>query len=205
LEDIPAVDGLDAKDGLARVAGNRKLYVKLLRQFVEQQGRALEEISAALARGEASVAERLAHTLKGVAGNIGARDVQAAAGVVEKRIREKADGADLDAARQQAAGVLDPLIRQLRTALGSSVVETATPASAAAIEPGKAREAAETLRALLAEFDPAAADCIEANRAALRSLFNDESWPKFEQSVQGYAFAEAQSQLDEVLKNLRPG
>ena len=72
-DDLPSIPGLDAKDGLSRVAGNRKLYLKLLRQFVEQQGPAVEQITTALAQGDVALAERLAHTLKGVAGNIGAK------------------------------------------------------------------------------------------------------------------------------------
>ncbi|HEX7262438.1 MAG TPA: response regulator, partial [Luteolibacter sp.] len=38
--DFPAIDGLDTRDGLARVAGNRKLYLKLLRQFADEQATA---------------------------------------------------------------------------------------------------------------------------------------------------------------------
>ncbi len=49
-EELPAIDGLDTQDGLTRVAGNRKLYLKLLRQFAEQQGPAVAEITAALAQ-----------------------------------------------------------------------------------------------------------------------------------------------------------
>ena len=63
------------RTGLSRVGGNRKLYLKLLRQFIEQQGPAVEQITEALARGDIALAERLAHTLKGVAGNIGATQV----------------------------------------------------------------------------------------------------------------------------------
>ena len=77
---LPSVAGLDTQDGLRRVAGNQKLYLKLLRQFIEQQGPAVGQITAALAQGDDTLAERLAHTLKGVAGNIGAKPVQAAAG-----------------------------------------------------------------------------------------------------------------------------
>ena len=32
-QDLPSFEGLDTKDGLTRVAGNQKLYLKLLRQF----------------------------------------------------------------------------------------------------------------------------------------------------------------------------
>jgi two-component system sensor histidine kinase/response regulator len=37
-EAVPSIAGLDTSDGLSRVGGNRTLYVKILRQFVEQQG-----------------------------------------------------------------------------------------------------------------------------------------------------------------------
>jgi nucleoid DNA-binding protein len=46
----PVASGLP--DGLARVAGNRKLFLKLLRQFVEQQGPAVGQITEALAKGD---------------------------------------------------------------------------------------------------------------------------------------------------------
>src|SRR6185436_15574135 len=83
---LPVVEGLDAADGLLRVAGNRALYVKLLRQFVEQQGEAPARIADALGAGDRATAERLAHTVKGVAGNLGARAVHASAGVLEGAI-----------------------------------------------------------------------------------------------------------------------
>ena len=53
---------------------------------------------------------------------------------------------------------------------------------------------------LLAEFDPGAADYIEANAAALRPLFAGEAWLQFEKLVQSYSFGEAQAQLEQALK-----
>src|SRR5258705_4420471 len=103
VDDLPSIAGLDTKDGLTRVAGNRKLYFKLLRQFVEQHGPALGQITEALAKGDVALAERLAHTLKGVAGNIGARSVQSAPGALEKHIRARAAAGEVDSAKQKAA------------------------------------------------------------------------------------------------------
>ena len=120
-------DGLDTKDGLTRVAGNRKLYLKLLRQFAEQQGPAVEQITAALAQGDTALAERLAHTLKGVAGNIGAKPVQAAAGALEKLIRDRAAAAETESALRQVAAALDPLLAQLRDSLPSPEPTTPSP------------------------------------------------------------------------------
>jgi two-component system sensor histidine kinase/response regulator len=202
-DDLPVVSGLDAADGLSRVVGNRKLYLKLLRQFVEQQGPVLGQIARALTKSDIPLAERLAHTLKGVAGNVGARSVQSAAGALEKLIRDGAETGAVESARQQVAAVLDPLLAELQTALSSTLSEKPAPASAQpAAHPTQSHEAAAQLAKLLSEFDPGATDFIEAHHAALRPLFAHETWPHFEKLVQSYDFAAAQAQLEQAQKNL---
>ena len=200
--DLPDIDGLDTKDGLTRVAGNRQLYLKLLRQFVEQQGPSISQISAALATGDAALAERLAHTLKGVAGNIGARPVQAAAGELEKLIRGRAAAAELESSQRQVAAVLDPLLAGLRSALNAASPETPAPAAGPPADPAQTRAAAEQLMKLLSEFDVGSGEFVEANGAALRPLFAGEGWAAFEKLVQDYAFAEAQAQLEQAMKKV---
>jgi HPt (histidine-containing phosphotransfer) domain-containing protein len=177
--------------------------LKLLRQFVEQQGPTVGRVTAALAQCDAPLAERLAHTLKGVAGNIGAKPVQAAAGAWEKLIHDRAGPAALETAKQQVAAALDPLVAQLQVALASALPVIPAPAAAPTVaDPAQSRAAAAQLTKLLSEFDPGAADFLVANQAALRSLFADETWPQFEELVQGYSFAGAQTQLVQALKNL---
>jgi two-component system sensor histidine kinase/response regulator len=200
-DELPAIAGLDTTDGLARVAGNRKLYLKLLRQFSEQQGPTVAQITAALTNGDVALAERLAHTLKGVAGNIGAKAVQAAAGALEKLIRERAGAGELDSAKQKVSAALDPLLAALATALSPVAPPAAAPVNATAASPAQSREAAAELSRLLAESDPGATDFIEANRAALQSLFGGDSWGQFEKLVQDYSFAEAQAQLEQNLSS----
>jgi two-component system sensor histidine kinase/response regulator len=200
-DELPPIAGLDSKDGLARVAGNRKLYLKILRQFAEQQSLVVTEITDALAKPDVALAERLAHTLKGVAGNIGAKSVHAAASQLEKLIRERADHAAIESAKQQVAVVLGPLITEMQAALREAAPEVYAPTpTPPAAYPAQTREVAEQLARLLAEFDPGAADFIEANRTALQPLFGDGTWTPFEKLVQGYAFADAQTQLETVLK-----
>jgi two-component system sensor histidine kinase/response regulator len=201
--ELPVVAGLDTKDGLSRVAGNRKLYLKLLRQFVDQQGSFVPQISDALSRQDAALAERLAHTLKGVAGNIGAKPVQTAAGTLEKLVRNKAPTHEIESAKREVGTVLDPLLLQLKSALDSMAkAPSATAAPPAAADAAQTRTAAAQLVKLLSEFDPGAADFIETNQSALRPLFADDAWSQFERLVQGYAFADAQVQLEQALKNL---
>ncbi len=201
-DSLPSIEGLDTADGLSRVAGNRKLYVKLLRQFLEQEGVVLAQISAALIQNDLALAERLAHTLKGVAGNIGAKSVQAAAGAVEKRIRDGAASGELEVANRQLAAQLEPLLAQLPRALAEPDLAQAGPAAPPEpIDPGRSRDAAAQLTRLLSEFDPGAADFIEENRTALRPLFIGERWTKFAKLVQSYSFADAQAQLEQALQS----
>jgi two-component system sensor histidine kinase/response regulator len=201
-QEVPSFEGLDAKDGLTRVAGNQNLYLKLLRQFAEQQGPSVEQITTALVQGDTALAERLAHTLKGVAGNIGAKPVQAAAGVLEKLIRDRAAAAETKPALRQVAAALDPLLAQLRSSPVSPETTVPLPTSAAPADPAQTRAAAAQLTKFLSEFDPDGAEFLEANQAVLRSLFNGNAWSQFEKLVQNYGFSEAQAHLEQALKHL---
>jgi two-component system, sensor histidine kinase and response regulator len=201
-DSLLSVPELDTRDGLSRVAGNRKLYLKLLRQFMEQQGPVPGKISDALRHGDVALAERLAHTIKGVAGNIGARSVQGAAGALEKLIRDRARPEEVERSRREVAAVLERLLAGLQTALRPPEPSAPDQSPTPPVPPAQSREAAEQLAKLLSEFDPGAADFIEANQAALRPLFAGESWQQFEQNVQGYSFADAQAQLEEALKSV---
>jgi two-component system, sensor histidine kinase and response regulator len=85
---IEYLDGIDLADGLKRVAGNRPLYRNLLLKFRQSQADAASEIRQALAAGDRQRAERVAHTIKGIAGSIGAKELQAAAAAVEQGLRD---------------------------------------------------------------------------------------------------------------------
>jgi signal transduction histidine kinase/CheY-like chemotaxis protein/HAMP domain-containing protein len=199
-DELAPITGLDVKSGLSRVGGNQKLYLKLLRQFVEQQGPAVDQIKEALSSGSRELAERLAHTLKGVAGNLGATRVQAAAGSLERLIRDRANAKEVDSVLQQVAAALKPLTTDLTAALGATLSEPRRSPTPTSADPVQSREAAAKLALMLSESDPGAADFVEANQAALRPFFGGGTWPEFEKLVQGYAFGDAQAQLEQALR-----
>ena len=78
--DIPCLHIQKAKQ---YVDGNAALYHELLASFYQSYSRATEEIETALSRGDKSLAHRLVHTIKSVAGTIGATDLQTTAGKME--------------------------------------------------------------------------------------------------------------------------
>jgi two-component system sensor histidine kinase/response regulator len=86
-EVLPDLPGIDVVLGLKRVAGNRKLYFKLLRDFYRDYPAAVQKIEEAIVGKRDEEALRLAHTLKGVAGNLGAMDLYTAAEEVESALK----------------------------------------------------------------------------------------------------------------------
>ena len=195
--EVPVVPGIDSADGLLRVAGNRKLYLKLLRQFAAQQTDVPAQIAEQLKAGDHAAAERTAHSLRGVAGNLGAKTVQSAAAELEQAIRAGADAARLETLRQQFAAVFVPVVEGLRAALGAALTPTRVPVGVA-VDPAQVGVVVSLMTKYLAEFDAAASDCLEAHRAVFASLFSADEMAQFEQHVQGYGFSDAQVLLAEA-------
>jgi signal transduction histidine kinase/DNA-binding response OmpR family regulator/HPt (histidine-containing phosphotransfer) domain-containing protein len=82
-----SLPGFDLADGLKRLQGNKRLYVKLLSNFATDYGEVANEIHEALDAEDFDHAHSLVHNLKGLAGNLSATDLQAAAVNMEKLVK----------------------------------------------------------------------------------------------------------------------
>jgi two-component system, sensor histidine kinase and response regulator len=207
-DDLPSVEGLDTKDGLGRVVGNRNLYLKLLRQFVQQQGAVPAQIAEALARNDLPVAERLAHTVRGVGGTLGARAVQNAAAKLEKTIAAKTAAPELAPVLQEFQATLDDFVSRLRAALPQPQTTSVHAVPAAALDAERAKQVITEMISHLNNFDTAAGDCLEANQDVFRTLLPGEAFAEFEQQVSGFAFEDALSGLQHAAQEkglLQPG
>jgi CheY-like chemotaxis protein len=92
-----AIPGLDAQAGLRNLGGNADAYQRLLRRFAENYRENIAPLETALAAGDAPAAQRLAHSLKGAAGALGAHEVQTLAAAVEAGLR---GGEDITSTRR---------------------------------------------------------------------------------------------------------
>jgi len=109
-EEWGTLPGIDLKAGLKIVQGNKELYRKILRKFLDSQRNFEAELRTAVNSGDQPTAIRLAHTMKGVAGNIGAISVREAAGELERRLEQnlECDG-DIIETVQQLTSVIEGL------------------------------------------------------------------------------------------------
>ncbi|MEO5375401.1 MAG: response regulator [Alphaproteobacteria bacterium] len=102
----PTIAGVDTGAGLARMGGNLKSYLGLLAKFRTNQGAAVEAFRTALDAADTETAERIVHTLKGVAGTIGASELQAKAAILERAIKNNEDRISIDTTLAEMAIIL---------------------------------------------------------------------------------------------------
>ncbi|MCX6153132.1 MAG: response regulator [Candidatus Kapabacteria bacterium] len=84
---IPELEFINIYEGIRRVANNKKLYLKLLRDFKKNYSQFIESLSKMVKRKNIEESVRAAHTLKGVSGNIGATDLQKSAERMEHLLK----------------------------------------------------------------------------------------------------------------------
>jgi HPt (histidine-containing phosphotransfer) domain-containing protein len=85
------------------VGGDRRLYRRLLLQFLDHSARAAVDIRAALVAGDRARARAETHTLKGVAGTLSAKELYTAAGALESALRRDAESLEAETAALEAA------------------------------------------------------------------------------------------------------
>jgi PAS domain S-box-containing protein len=156
--ELPELPGIDTIDGVARFGGNVRSYIKLLNKFAENQAEAISEIKEAITSGKQDVAERLAHTLKGVSGNIGAVDLQSLALKLEAAIKE-------NAGEKAAALIADTgkeLERVIGLVTGIGMEKTSQQSSEPAVAPEEMLPQLNELLNRLEEYDSEAEDVLFA-------------------------------------------
>ncbi|HAF61555.1 MAG TPA: hypothetical protein DCK95_04440 [Anaerolineaceae bacterium] len=85
---FPALPGIDTENGLQRFGGDRERYRVNLKRFSTKYAGTIDEIEHALEAQDVEIVKQLVHTLKGVAGNIGASHVQKSAEKLEEAIKK---------------------------------------------------------------------------------------------------------------------
>ena len=88
-KELPAnVPGLAIATALNRLNQNTSLYLRLLDVFQRNQSNTVEKMQELLAEPNLVEAARLAHTLKGIAGSLGAKGLETASRTAEAQLRE---------------------------------------------------------------------------------------------------------------------
>jgi two-component system sensor histidine kinase/response regulator len=170
LDAAPAIAGLDTAAGLRRVLGKQGAYYKLLSTLVRDQGPAPELIAARLAAGDTDGAQVLLHTLRGVAGNVGAARVAQLALQLEQALRLETP-AELAVRCAALVAELHAVLGAVRAALPAECAAGGLAAPAAALDEARLAAVCARLLPLLAGNDAQAENLVLEEAVLLRGAF----------------------------------
>lgn len=186
--------GIDAEVALGRLGNNERLYVKLLNQFLAYYSNTKSQFQTALDSGDMAGAQRVAHTLKGLAGSIGA------SGLADESARLEASFDDNDLSEiiayadkcfEELSKVQDTL-RQAFAAEESKTVKNDSAVLALTSEQKKRKnELLQQLIALLQEDDAEAVALFGNNSQEFATLLQGESFGRLQRNISRFQFEEA--------------
>ncbi|MFZ2302866.1 MAG: PAS domain S-box protein [Gallionella sp.] len=189
--------GLDAEKAIARMGGE-DTYRTVLEKFIPNQKSAVQSIEDTFAAGDLKTAERLAHTLKGIAATIGATTLSESARRLEMAIREDDAGS-----RQKlivaAATELDRVIASAKAYLQAHEVEHDTLEA----DPARLGALLDQLTLQLQSFDSQAGDTMRKINRKIKGSAVAPHFARLDRWIKDYdyenALAEAQRLAKEII------
>ncbi|WP_454773063.1 response regulator [Janthinobacterium tructae] len=196
--ELPVIAGLKMAEAMRRVGGNATLMRKLLDRFVETQFDAMQRIVAAIENNQLETAIREAHTLKGLAGNIGAGGLADSAARVEHLLSLGShDG--LPQALAACTLALDELVPKIVLAMQSrSNVPEPGNAVVAPVDRAHLEAGLRELSQLLQQDDAQAVKHLDGIGPVLVAAGQGEHARQLKRMLGQYDFEGALAQLGEV-------
>jgi two-component system sensor histidine kinase/response regulator len=190
LQALRGIAGLDVNLGLLRTSNNPPFYTSMLRKFVTSQQDASQRIWQALEDQDTGTAERHAHTLKSVAGNLGASALQNAADVLEAGLRQGQQASAIHASLDAVEQLLADLVRDLKATPGLFEMPVAARRQdLSEDEKNAARKVASHLKNCLQQDDASAIELWEKHAVALSALYPDAE--AIESAISNFEFETA--------------
>lgn len=197
--ELPQVAGLDVGDGLQRVAGDSRAYAAILTKFVEHHDDLPRRIEQLRQSRDRSALRRILHALKGVAANIGAKDISSLAALIENSLQQEREW-DCDEQLLELGGKLGSLLRELQQ--WSARVSMKSRGAGQGYDVSMLRAELLRLRQLLEASDAHAVDVLDELHDALLGHVQVGELESLASLIHRYAFDEALKTLDGIIRRL---
>jgi len=186
------IQGLDSELGLRRVSGKIALYETILRKYISSQATVIDELRSAVTQQDFELAKRLAHTTKGVSGNIGATEVQGIAAEIEAGLGENVDSVSILDKLMVLEAALAPLLQSLAACLPQDVKELTV-----TVDVEKLAELRAQLSDFLKDDDSQAADLFEEHASLFQAAW-PEQFKSLETDLKNFDFDQALQTLEAI-------
>jgi CheY-like chemotaxis protein len=192
---LPHLPGIDAKAGLKIAMGDIDFYKELLVRSCKNFSNFDSVMSAALQHEDNEEATRRAHSLKGVAATIGAREVEAAAAELERACNQKQDPEQI--AKHHAV-----VLKALETVMnGLLPLMHADEKPAARADPDMLKDVLSQLLKLLEQDDIAAQQMLGELRPYSADAVRGEAVHGIVEAVRDFEFSRAISLIQAMLQD----
>jgi len=200
--DISRLQSINVESGLARVGGNRKLYHKLLLQFLLDNEETVDVLQVALEQRDYQLANMKLHTLKGVAGNIGADHLYRATRELETSIKEEQlekIPLQMELFSSSLLDVLDSIQGLKQSAAEAKIL----PEDEKLADLSQCKVLIERLQDYLANYDTEATAVFDELKALPVAANYQAEFKKIQLSMSSYDFEKALAQLNGIAKVMK--
>ncbi|MDZ4099713.1 MAG: response regulator, partial [Methylophilaceae bacterium] len=187
------LNGIDVATGLKRVAGNQKLYISLLEQFVSGYADSDKQILLALESNKRDDAQRLAHSVKGVAGNIGANALSQSAAEIERILREGGEH------HQAVLGYQKELKKTLKIINKAISKQSVKKRLTGQGDVGKVETKLKILLKYVKSSDARSQDYWVEHQDVFEQHLASESYETLRQAIHGFDFEVAHDEIEVIL------
>ncbi len=199
--DFSSLRGIDVKSGLDRLGGNQTLFRELLLKFGRKHALAGSEVRSLLERNERESAGRIIHTLKGISGNISAKELYQAAVNLEKEVK------DHKSTDFKKLPVFEEALNNLVVSIGDFKSKTKPSADEPSqigqpLDRAKAAPMLLELSYLLKTNDYKALKKLEEIKNATSSSVSPGIMSSLVEQINNFEFSAALTTLDAMAKNL---
>jgi|GEM_PF-878794 len=196
-EDITGIAGVNVKEGLSRANKNKKLYRKLLVKFVENYTDFISDFQQAIRDKNDVLAKRLLHTLKGVAGTVGAEQVHKNATELEHALLQNAD---IFVLQNKLDNNLQIVLNSIASQNFSEIAKHTSPPPP--VDQQIILSTVTELTNLVKQYNTGATDFIEQHEELLTPLLKGNNKSILTNAINNYDFDSALKILQELLKDL---
>jgi two-component system sensor histidine kinase/response regulator len=189
---VPEIDGVNTHLGLQVAAGKASLYIKMLKTFSTDQINAVNDIKVALDLKDYLTAQRVAHTLKGTCGSIGATEIQEIAAEVENQCKDKVEADEI----KKNLELIQPKLTSIIDSIKKMLPEEKKSSSEAILDDSQMKSLMSKLSELIASDDTEANDLLEKFQEAFTQYFGKESFEKISEALQNFDFESALNLLN---------
>ncbi|MCB1141494.1 MAG: PAS domain S-box protein [Leptospiraceae bacterium] len=186
-EFLKSLTTIDVKTGLSTVMGNVNFYKKMLLKFRNSQKDFVKQFRNAIGEDDRELATRLAHTLKGTSGNIGATEVFSSAKKLEEACKTNITNSSID----QYLHLVEANLNSVFEEIDLAIPETKSNSKNENVDKEKVRKLLETLKEQLNDYDTSAKDTALEIQTLIESTEIEKSFSEVINKIDLYENDEA--------------